>query len=183
MMEEQARVVARDGDFLWVETVRRGACGGCGESAGCGASILGQLVSGRANRLALEDTLGLAVGERVVVAIPDDLLVRASLAAYLLPLVGLVAAAGVAQWLGLTDVLVALVGVSGLGLGLLATGAITGGAVARKRYRPLLLRRLPPTALAVELEGTVCTTHPSAPGISVQAPRYPGRATTYQPSR
>jgi sigma-E factor negative regulatory protein RseC len=149
MIEEQGTVVAREGSTLWVETTRRGTCGGCSQGAGCGVSLFGRLFATGSNRLALDDRLGVAVGERVVIAIPDSLLVRASLAAYLAPLATLVATAALAQWLGAADLMVALTGLAGLAAGLVLTGAITGGAAARARYRPVLLRRLGPGAQAV----------------------------------
>jgi sigma-E factor negative regulatory protein RseC len=142
MMEEQGTVVAREDGTVWVKTTRRSACHGCGQGAGCGTSLLGRLFSSRPNVLALDDPLGVAVGDQVVIGIPDTLLVRASLAAYVLPLVTLVAAAGTAEWLGAADLVVALAGIAGLAAGLLLTGHLTGGADARDRYRPVLLRRL-----------------------------------------
>ena len=142
MMEEQGTVVAREDGTVWVETTRRSACHGCGQGAGCGTSLFGRLFSSRPNVLALDDFLGVDVGERVVIGIPDTLLVRASLAAYALPLVTLIAAAGMAEWLGAGDLVVALAGIAGLVAGLLLTGRLTGGADARDHYRPVLLRRL-----------------------------------------
>jgi len=142
MMEEQGTVVAREDGTVWVETSRRSACHGCGQSAGCGTSLFGRLFSSSPNVLVLDDPLGVDIGDRVVIGIPDTLLVRASLAAYVLPLVTLIAAAGMAEWLGAADLVVALAGIVGLGAGLLLTGRLTGGADARDRYRPVLLRRL-----------------------------------------
>ena len=43
MIEEQGTVVAREGSTLWVETTRRGTCGGCSQGAGCGVSLFGRL--------------------------------------------------------------------------------------------------------------------------------------------
>ncbi len=45
----------------------------------------------------------LAVDDRVVIGIPEDLLVRSSLLVYLLPLLGLFAGALLAQWLALAE--------------------------------------------------------------------------------
>jgi hypothetical protein len=97
------------------------------------------------NRLAVEDHLGVAVNERVVIGIPDGLLVRASVAAYGLPLIALVTAAGIAEWLRAPELAVAAAGVAGLAAGLWLTGRLTGGSVARRRYQPVLLRREHPT--------------------------------------
>jgi hypothetical protein len=48
-----------------------------------------------------------------------------------------VGAAGLADWLRLSDVMVASIGIAGLGAGLW----LTGGAKARARHRPMVLRR------------------------------------------
>jgi sigma-E factor negative regulatory protein RseC len=91
--------------------------------------------------LRIEDTQGLQLGERVVIGIPDGTLVRASFVAYLLPLVSLIAAAGLATRLGAGEGAVALTGIAGLEIGLWLSGLMTGGQSARDRYRPVLLRR------------------------------------------
>lgn len=146
MIEELATVVAREGGLAWVQTHRRSACSACGHGDGCVTSVLGRLLSpGAANRLAVQDGLGVHLGDRVVIGIPDGLLVRASLAAYLLPLAALVAAAGIAEWLRAPELAVAAAGVAGLAAGLWLTGRLTGGSSASSRYQPVLLRRERPT--------------------------------------
>jgi sigma-E factor negative regulatory protein RseC len=146
MIEESATVVSRDGGLAWVETSRRSACGGCGHGRGCPSSVLGRLLTPDAsNRLAVADDLGVHVGDRVVIGIPDRLLVRASAAAYLLPLAALVAAAGIAESLRAPELGVAAAGIAGLAVGLRLTGRLTGGAAARRRYQPVLLRLERPT--------------------------------------
>jgi sigma-E factor negative regulatory protein RseC len=146
MIEETAIVVAHEPGLAWVETPRRNACGTCGQGKDCGAALLGRLFTRGANQLALEDHLGVASGERVVIGIPDALLIRAALLAYLLPLLTLVLGAAWAQWLRLEDIGVALMGIAGLGAGIWLTGHLTGGAQGRQRYRPILLRREPASA-------------------------------------
>ncbi len=145
MIEETAVVVAQEPGIAWVETRRRNACGACSQSAGCGSALLSRLFAPGADRLALEDGLGVAIGERVVIGIPDGLLVRASLIAYLLPLLTLVMGAVLAEWWQLAEIEVALTGIAGLGAGIWLTGHLTGGAKGRQRYRPILLRREPAT--------------------------------------
>jgi sigma-E factor negative regulatory protein RseC len=146
MIVEEATVVDRNGDTLWIETRRQSACGACGHGSGCGSALLGGQLGGllgkSLNRLAIDARGGIHAGDRVLIGIPDALLVRASLAAYVLPLLTLVSAAGIAQWLGAADVLVAVVGIFGLAAGLVLTGAITGGRAARERFRPVLIRKL-----------------------------------------
>ncbi len=147
MIEAKASVVAIDKDLAWVETARPSACGACHQEAACGTAILGRLFIPRANPLAVRNDLGVTLGERVIVGVPDGVLVRASLAAYLLPLGALVAGAGLAEWFGAGDAVVALAGIAGLGAGLLLCARFANGAVEAVRYRPVLLRREGPDAL------------------------------------
>lgn len=142
MLEENAIVVDVERGMVELSTRAHSACGHCGASGSCAGGVLGELLGSRQNRLYLPNTLGLRAGERVVIGIPDGLLVRASLMAYLLPLIGLFAGALAASSPTAGDAAVAGAGLLGLGLGLLATWYITGGARARSAYRPQILRRV-----------------------------------------
>lgn len=141
MIETPATVVDVKPGVAWVETVRQSACGHCESAGSCGTSVLAKLFGAPRSRLRIDDAQGLRVGEQVVIGIPDGTLVRASFVAYLIPLVTLIAAAGVATRLGAGEGTVALLGLAGLGIGLWLSGRITGGPSARERYRPVLVRR------------------------------------------
>lgn len=141
MIETPATVVDVKPGVAWVETVRQSACGHCESAGSCGTSVLAKLFGAPRSRLRIDDAQGLRVGEQVVIGIPDGTLVRASFVAYLIPLVFLIAAAGVATRLGAGEGGVALLGICGLGIGLWLSGRITGGPSARERYRPVLVRR------------------------------------------
>jgi sigma-E factor negative regulatory protein RseC len=143
MIEQEATVVAvADGSAL-VDVQRRSACSACGQGQHCGTDLVGRLFgNGNATRLRIVDRIGLAPGEQVVIGIRNRTLVQASLAAYLLPLLALIGAAGTADSAGLGDLGSAGLGIAGLALGLGLTGLITGGTGARARFRPVLLRRV-----------------------------------------
>lgn len=115
MIEEQGRVVAVEPGAVWVETLRRSSCCGCAAKAGCGQGVLDKLGLGarRGHVRALSD-LQLSVGDAVVIGVREDLLVRASLLVYLLPLVGLFAGALLAERLAVGEPLVILAAVAGL---------------------------------------------------------------------
>jgi sigma-E factor negative regulatory protein RseC len=149
VIEEDARVLSVEPGAAWVETERRSSCSSCSASAGCGTSVVAKLLGGGTNRLRVSDGIGVEVGDRVVIGISDSALTRASLLAYLLPLVALMLTAFAAQSAGAEDGVVALIGILGLALGLLVTGRLTGGASARERYRPVLLHRLGPQGIRV----------------------------------
>ncbi len=141
MIEEQARVLTVGNGFALVEASSRSACGSCPSASGCGASLVAKLFGKRANRLQVSDAIGVAVGDLVVIGIADGTLIRASLLAYLWPLIAMMLAAFIAQFAGASEGLGALIGILGLCVGLWTTRRVTGGEAGRARYRPVLLRR------------------------------------------
>ncbi|MBF0255507.1 MAG: SoxR reducing system RseC family protein [Gammaproteobacteria bacterium] len=143
MLEENATVIAVEGGHIWVETQARSACAHCGTDS-CSTSVIAKLFNVRRNRLKLANSLGARAGQVVVIGIPDEILVAASLRAYLLPLVGLLAAAFLAEALGLDEMLQVLLA----GLGLLAGLALMGGGVTGA-YQPLLLRLAPTSRMLI----------------------------------
>ena len=124
MIEETAQVVeVRPGRAL-VQTVRSTACEGCSARGTCAA-----LGGGREARVWADDPLGVSPGERVVVAVPEAAVVRASVWVYLVPVVALVIGAVVgsslAGRLGLPpDAGAAALGIAGMGAALLASRAM-----------------------------------------------------------
>ena len=157
MIEESAVVLSRDGNMAEVQAVRRGACGGCGARDACGTSLLDRFLGRRPLRLHLMNGIDAQVGEQVIIGVPEEALLRAAVAAYLAPLVGLIVGA-----IGAHE----LAGASGLvppqGASLL--GALTGFALvfrwlqgysarlaADPRYRAVLLRRDHGRSAAVHL--------------------------------
>ncbi|NEV61695.1 SoxR reducing system RseC family protein [Thiorhodococcus minor] len=141
VIEETATVVAVEDGFAWVEADRRSACGHCGSADACGTGTLAKLFRQDRTRLRIHDPMGLHAGERVTIAVEGGTLLRASFTAYMLPLVALVAAAGLATVLHLEEGPVALAGLAGLGAGLWLSGRLTGGTQGRDRYRPTLVGR------------------------------------------
>ena len=88
MMTETAQVVTTDADgYAWVETQRKTACGSCAVQQGCGTGVLAKVLGKRVGRMRVRNTLGAAVGQRVVIGLEDGLLVRTSFAVYAVPLI------------------------------------------------------------------------------------------------
>jgi sigma-E factor negative regulatory protein RseC len=141
MIEEGARVVSVAPGLAWVETSRRSACGSCHSSEGCGTSAVSKLFPARTNRLQVADAIGVEIGDQVVIGIAEDALTRASLLAYLLPLVTLILAAGGAELAGAGEGAGVLLGILGLFIGIWIAGRSSGGAPGPEGYWPLLLRR------------------------------------------
>lgn len=152
MLEEMATVVEVGAGGVWVETQPRGGCSQCG-SSGCGTSVVAKLFSVKRNRLRLdEDNAGGVVpGQQVVIGIPDGLLVRASVWAYLMPVSAMLLGALGADALGMREGGQSLLALSGLASGFFGVRwAIRRGA-SRHGYTPRLLRLVGDNRLGVQV--------------------------------
>lgn len=148
MIEENAQVVAAEGEFVWVETQRQSTCGGCAANKACGTATLAKVLGTRRTRVRALNRNGAQIGDRVVVGIQEAALVRGSLAVYAVPLLALLAGGIVGSLLS-ARLLLQGEGLS-LALGLLG---LLGGLWWLKvfshrirgdsRYQPVVLRRLP----------------------------------------
>lgn len=148
MIEEPGLVVAVEGAYAQVQTQRRGACGGCSANGVCGTSVLERYLGRRPVHLRALNQAGANVGDRVLVGISEQGLLKAAAAGYLLPLLGLIAGALLGQslgrWLGAvaTD-LPSLVGAAiGFALALRWLRRYSAGVERDPERRPVVLRRL-----------------------------------------
>jgi sigma-E factor negative regulatory protein RseC len=142
LVEGLARVMELQGDIAWLEPEQTPACGGCAAASGCGAKGIGT-IAGRiaARRLPLNEHPGLQVGERIVVGVRGDALLKASLTAYALPLVTLFLGAGLAQWAFGAEGATLAGSLGGLGLGLLLARLGAARLLACGASAPRYLRR------------------------------------------
>lgn len=89
-MKEEGRIVALGDDCIWVETSRQSTCTACTARKGCGQTLLNRIHPGYQHfvRVLLEpgQRQGLEVGDRVEVSVPDDVVLKASLIVYFVPL-------------------------------------------------------------------------------------------------
>jgi len=97
VIEEWAVVVKIEGHQVWVERRGAGACSSCQQNTSCSTPLLGGLIGKKA--VAVESRIELEPGDEVLVGIKESLLLRASLCLYLLPLMALLAGAGIADQL------------------------------------------------------------------------------------
>ncbi|WP_212630078.1 SoxR reducing system RseC family protein [Pseudomonas sp. KB-10] len=135
MIEEQGRVVALEPGAVWVETLRKSTCSSCSANAACGQGLMDRLGVGRQRGYVRAlSQMQLAIGDTVIIGVREDLLVRSSLLVYLLPLLGLFAAALLADGLGLSEPLVILAGL----IGLAASWLMVRWRAARVAENPLL---------------------------------------------
>lgn len=85
MLEETASVVSLRGDSATVVLVKSEACGGCAAKNMCHPS------SGNTMQMEVKNVAGAHPGDKVVISLPPDQLLKASVTAYLMPAVAAVA--------------------------------------------------------------------------------------------
>ncbi len=90
MIEETGRIVAREGEFAWVEARSRKDCPRCAQGRGCGGGLIGRWLGNRLHRVRARNPHDYAVGELVRISISERSVLLAALFVYALPLLGLV---------------------------------------------------------------------------------------------
>ncbi|WP_286164183.1 SoxR reducing system RseC family protein [Azoarcus sp. DN11] len=141
-VEGRARVVAVDKGIAWLEPEQTGSCGGCASAALCGSKGLGTLTSRlQARRFPLPDGAGLHVGDRVIVGVREDALVKASMTAYALPLATCFAAGALAQAVTHRDGITMAASAAGLLVGLVLARIFARVLETCGEIAPRLVRR------------------------------------------
>ena len=142
MLETQGRVVAVEAGLAWVESERTGGCGSCASKGACGSQLFGEALTPPPSSLILaQDPLGVHVGDKVLLGIAEEGVLRAALLMYGLPIAGLLLGLIVAQPLG--DGWAMIAGAAGLGLALAAVWLL--GRLTRRdsqKIQPLILARM-----------------------------------------
>lgn len=103
MTVEKARVISiepsseGDNGALWVEIFQQSTCGSCEAKGACGQGVLSRWLSRGSHSIRVLCDKGQAdfftVGQWVEIGVPDGVVLKASLMAYLLPLLGMIAVA------------------------------------------------------------------------------------------
>lgn len=112
MLEELATVVKVKNNQVWVNPQISSGCGACIQKTSCTSSIVGKFFKPRI--IEVDSSFPLAVGDKVMVAIDESLLLNASLLLYLLPLLAMFVGAGVAESFSNSDVYIAAIGLGSL---------------------------------------------------------------------
>ena len=153
MIEEEGTVIAVQGDYGQVETQRRSACGKCVAQDACGTSLLERFFGRRTVALTVLNPVQAMVGDRVLVGISEQGLLRAALAAYLVPILALLAGAMLGDALGgdRADTASVLGAILGLALALLWLRGYSVASARKPERQPLILRRLEAHSALVSL--------------------------------
>lgn len=157
MLTETGRVVGIENDGIWVETIRRSTCGTCSAQKGCGHGLLNRISEGRRGYVRAlpghQSVDDYKINDQVVISIPEEVILRGSFIAYILPILSMLAGAMAAShfWVGQQDAL-AVVGAAG-GLALGFTVVRYHGIQHRQdpSFQPTLLRIGAPPAESVTI--------------------------------
>tara|TARA_R110000850_G_scaffold87866_2_gene188728 strand:+ start:20506 stop:20979 length:474 start_codon:yes stop_codon:yes gene_type:complete len=144
VIEERGRVVGIEPGAAWVETIRRSTCGSCQARAGCGQALLERLgARSRRGFIRVIFDQPVAVGDEVIIGLPEDAVLKASALMYVLPLAMLFLFAFLTNLAGLAEPWIILAAVAGLACGFALTGWHTHRTRANPQYQAQILRHLP----------------------------------------
>lgn len=159
MIEERGIVRAVSQGLAEVECERRTACGSCSVKSGCGTSLLERFFGRRRGLLTAQDTLSVQPGDRVIVGVREEELLKAAVAAYLTPLLVMILGAVAGQWVGelllpaWADGLSLLGGLAGLAVGLRFLALRFARPEPGAGLQAVILRRETPPGVEVRLAG------------------------------
>lgn len=92
MFTEIGKIIAVEEDMAWVQTQSKTGCSSCKVSTTCGSGIVNKAFSHKVFVTPLKNTLSAQINDEVEVGIPEDLVLKASVVVYLLPLLCLILA-------------------------------------------------------------------------------------------
>ena len=141
MIEESATVVALEDNFAWVESERRSSCSSCAANKGCGTATLQKVMGKKRAQLKAINQAQAQVGDRVVIGLQEQALLKGSLYAYILPLLLLLVAAFVFEQLFANEATTIFAGLGGLLLGFVILKFLMGNLAEDERFQTVVLRR------------------------------------------
>lgn len=147
MIEEQAEVIEVKGGVLILQAQTQSACGSCVANKGCGTSLLSKVVGRKFTRIQADNSINADVGDTVVVAIPEDAMLKGSLVMYLIPVLGMFVVALLADYLlapavQYRDLVIAATAFSGLMGGALVARSYFSSRASAHLFSPVVLRKI-----------------------------------------
>lgn len=95
MLEESAIVVKIANGQTWVVGTQNNACAACAQKTSCSSTALASVL--KKKPVPVDNELVLQLGDTVIVAIDESVLLRAAFSLYILPLIALFIGAGIAD--------------------------------------------------------------------------------------
>lgn len=120
MILETGRIAAIETEGVWVETIKKTACGSCKAEKGCGQSLINKwdghtayiwvLLEGR-------DPTAYRIGDEITLGIPEEVVAKGALMVYMVPLMTLILATAISHHQFAHEGITTLSGFAGLLLG------------------------------------------------------------------
>lgn len=147
MIEQEAVVVSSEQEFVLVQTMQQTSCGQCSVNKGCGTALLSEVFENRRQPLSVLNTLSVKAGDRVIVGLEEQALLKGSMAVYMLPLVfmfvmGLLGETLSEQLLLSSEILTVTLALVGLAFGGMWLRYFSLKVKYDARYQPVLLRQI-----------------------------------------
>jgi sigma-E factor negative regulatory protein RseC len=147
MIEETAIIVKCSGEYAWIETQRKSACGQCAANKACGTSVLSKLFGSKTSQMKAINQAQAIEGDTVVVGLKESALVTGSVIVYMLPIISMLFFAIIGkvlaqQWLLPIEPMSIFFAVIGLVLAGIWIRIYTARIKSDSNYQPVVLRRL-----------------------------------------
>ena len=142
MFTEIGQVIAEEGDTVWVQTQSKTGCSSCKVSSTCGSGIVNKAFSHKVFVTPLKNSINAHINDEVEVGINEDLVLKASLVVYMLPLVCLILALAISSFLlpNLTELGSIMSAAAGLAVGFLGVRWFAHRKSQRQELQPVLLK-------------------------------------------
>ena len=141
-MQEQAIVVEVNGREVAVETERQSTCGQCSAKNGCGSALLGKYFNRNKQQLVVETDLSLAVGDKILLGLNENALLRGSFIVYAIPLLMMLLLPLVVSQFDLSEFVSILSAVVGFSAGIIYVKYFSIVARSEEEFSPVVLKRL-----------------------------------------
>ena len=147
MIEENAQVIEIKGDKLILQTQRQSACGSCEANKACGTSLLSKVVGQKFTRFQADNSINAKVGDTVVVGLPEDALLKGSMVMYIIPILGMLVFALLADFLLAAvmqnrDLMIAVTAIMGLVSGSFISKWYFSSHDRAHLFAPVVLRKI-----------------------------------------
>lgn len=142
MFIEMGQVIAREGTTVWVQTQSKTGCSSCKVSSTCGSGIVNKAFSHKVFVTPLTNTIKADVNDEVEVGIPEDLVLKASLIVYLLPLLCLILAIAISSFFfpNMSELGSIMSAVIGLFVGFYGVRLLSKNPSRQRQLEPILIK-------------------------------------------
>lgn len=134
MIETRVRIVSVEGNTVWVAPNDQSVCDGCQSKKVCGMGGLGRYLNAGIKPIQVACDGAAQAGDELVVTVPEAVLIKAGLLAYLLPSLLAVLCAGAVSLTGAGDSFSVLAAVMGCASGLLISRVFSRATPLRAHH-------------------------------------------------